>query len=377
MTLYVDAGVNIDLGDDASRVLYEAARKTWENRKGKLGEVVELFPDFSGLRAIHVGGLPKGTYMNLSFDGVGTKMELGERIGKHDTVAYDLFAMVCDDAVVRGAEPVIVGSILDIRSLGSKGKSYIDFVKELAVGYIGAAKKANVAVVNGEIAELGARVNGFGEFNYNWGAGVVWFGHVGGLLSGYEIREGDSIVSLREEGFRSNGLSLFRKIAYAVHGDNWHEKEFNGKSIAELALTPSRIYAKAVVDMFGGIDGERKAEIHGVCHITGGGIPGKLGRALKPSGLSAFVDPYQPSDFILHVQDMGNTPDREAYKTWNMGQGMLIITPEPDKVIKVASGHGIQGRLSGEILKTESPKIVIVNKGVYHSKELELTFPIE
>ena len=106
MATYADAGVHIELGDDASKVLYEAAKATWQNRKGNLGEVVELFQDFSGLRAIHVGGLPNGTYMNLSFDGVGTKMELAERICKHDTVAHDLFAMVCDDAIVRGAEPV-------------------------------------------------------------------------------------------------------------------------------------------------------------------------------------------------------------------------------------------------------------------------------
>lgn len=179
MTTYADSGVNIELGDDASRVLYEAAKLTWENRKGKLGEVVELFEDFAGLRGVNVGGLPADAFMNLSFDGVGTKIEIAERRQRHDTVAFDLFAMVCDDAVVRGAEPVLVGSILDVRSLGEKipeGEvSYIDFVKQLAAGYIAAAKAAGVAVVNGEVAELGTRVQGYGPFNYNWGAGVLWF----------------------------------------------------------------------------------------------------------------------------------------------------------------------------------------------------------
>ena len=175
MTTYSDSGVNVELGDNASKVLYNAAKQTWENRKGRFGEVVELFEDFSGLRGIHVGGLPQGTFMNLGFDGVGTKIELGERIGKHDTVAYDLFAMVCDDAVVRGAEPVLIGSILDVNSLGRNGESHIDLVKQLATGYIGAAKAANVAVVNGEVAELGARVQGYGDFCYNWGAGIAWF----------------------------------------------------------------------------------------------------------------------------------------------------------------------------------------------------------
>jgi len=161
-TTYADSGVNIELGDQASQVLYNAARYTWGNRKGRF-EVFNPFDDFTGLRAIDISGLPKGTLASLGFDGVGTKMELGERIGKHDTVAYDLFAMVCDDASVRGAEPVLIGSVLDVRSLGTEEKSYINLVKQLADGYIGAAKQARVAVINGEMAELGARVSGYGE----------------------------------------------------------------------------------------------------------------------------------------------------------------------------------------------------------------------
>src|SRR3989344_9642081 len=109
--------------------------------------------------------------------------------------------MVCDDAVVRGAEPVIVGSILDVKSLGDGDDSYIDFVKQLATGYINAARDANVAIVNGEIAELGARVNGYGPFNYNWGAGVIWFAKKSRMFTGRKIKEGDYLIGLKEEGF--------------------------------------------------------------------------------------------------------------------------------------------------------------------------------
>ena len=370
---YKSSGVDIELGDDASKVLYEAAKLTWKNRKGRLGEVVEIFEDFSGLRAINVGGLPSDTYMNINFDGVGTKMELGERIAKHDTVAYDLFAMVCDDAVVRGAEPVIVGSILDVKSLGDGNKSYIDFVKQLAVGYINAAKEANVAIVNGEVAELGARVNGYGPFNYNWGAGVVWFARKSRMLTGYEIQKGDKLVGLRENGFRSNGLSLVRKIMKTAHGDEWHRETYDGKSLAELALHPSRIYSGAVVDMLGGFDGESKAKIHGVSHITGGGVPGKLGRALRPSGLGAYLDnPFEPCDLMRYCQEKGNIADVEAYKTWNMGQGMIIITPSPDEVMNIANQHRVESRVIGEV--TKEPIIRIRNKGINADKQKELKF---
>ncbi|MCH7568683.1 MAG: hypothetical protein IIA87_04650, partial [Nanoarchaeota archaeon] len=172
---YAAAGVNVILGETASEIFYNAAKQTWDNRKGRLGEVIVPYDDFSGVRAIDVSNLPKGTLMNIGFDGVGTKMEIAERVGDHRTIAFDLIAMVCDDAVVRGAEPVLVGSILDVNSLGKDDETHIEKIRQLAEGYVKAAKEANVAIINGEIAELGGRVRGHGDFNYNWGAGLVWF----------------------------------------------------------------------------------------------------------------------------------------------------------------------------------------------------------
>ena len=361
---YAEAGVNIELGDDVSKILYNAAKQTWNNRRGRLGELVVPFDDFSGVRAIDVSNLPAGTLMNIGFDGVGTKMELAERVNNHKTIAYDLFAMVCDDAVVRGAEPVLIGSILDVNSLGSGDETYIEQVKQLAEGYIGAAKAANVAIVNGEVAELGNRVWGYGPFNYNLGAAVVWFAKKDRMFTGREIKEGDSLVGLREKGFRSNGLSLVRRIMKNTHGKNWHQVSWKvgNDSLADLALTPSKIYAAAVVDMFGGYDREPKVEIHGVAHITGGGVPGKLGRVLRPSGLGAVInEPFEPSDFMLYTQALGNVADEEAYKTWNMGQGMIIVTPKPEAVIGVAKVHGIDAKQIGYV--TKDPIIRIKNKG--------------
>ncbi len=428
-TTYADSGVRRDLGDTASSLLYKAARETWESRNGKLGEVIVPFDDFSGVRAIDVSGLPKGTLMNIGFDGVGTKIELAERMNNHSTVAYDLVAMVCDDAVVRGAEPVLVGSILDVRSLGTAEKDYLDRVEQLAGGYVAVAKDANVAVINGEVAELGNRVGGYGSgsfidhlahhyisvnlresnwnsikllssylveedinrrnellnemdepeknficetekmksFNYNWGAAVVWFAKKERLFTGKEIQAGDYLVGLREEGFRSNGLSLVKKIMEHHHNkDHWHNimwKKGN-VTLGELALTPSRIYTKAVVEMFGGYSGEPKTEIHGVAHITGGGIPEKLGRVLKPSELGAAITtPYEPSEFMQYTQALGGVSDVEAYRTWNMGQGMIVITPRPLEVIAIAHHHTLEAQIIGQI--TSEQCISIQNQGVF------------
>lgn len=372
---YADSGVNIELGDDVSKILYNAAKQTWNNRKGKLGELIVPFDDFSGVRAIDVSNLPTGTLMNIGFDGVGTKMELAERINDHRTIAYDLFAMVCDDAVVRGAEPVLIGSILDVNSLGNSDGSSLEQVRQLAEGYINAAKSANVAIVNGEVAELGNRIGGFGQFNYNWGAAVVWFANRDRLFTGREIKEGDYLVGLQETGFRSNGLSLVRKIMKANHGEDWHTQTYKGVSLAKLALEPSKVYSGAVVDMFGGFQGEPKAKVHGVAHITGGGIPGKLGRILKPSGLGAKIsEPYSPAELMLYCQDKGNVPDVEAYKTWNMGQGMIIVTPEPEAVMGVAKNHNLKSKVIGQIEK--QPGIRILNSGAY-SKNQYLDFKTE
>ena len=366
---YEDAGVNIELGDDVSKILYNAAKETWINRKGKLGELIVPFDDFSGVRAIDVSNFPSGTLMNIGFDGVGTKMELAERINDHSTIAFDLFAMVCDDAVVRGAEPVLIGSILDVNSLGKDGETYIEQVKQLAKGYIEAAKAANVAIVNGEVAEIGNRVGGFGPFNYNWGAAVVWFTNKDKLFTGREIKVGDSVVAFKENGFRSNGLSLVRKVFQKIYGDDWHKKELDGISFGKLALTPSKIYSKTIIDAHGGMDNEKRAEIHGVAHITGGGIPGKLSRILKVSSLGAELDDlFEPPKVMLHCQDIGNINDREAYSTWNMGNGMLVITPEPERIIQIARENGVEAKIAGRI--TIDKQIKIKNKGNYRDEEI-------
>ncbi|MFA5855302.1 MAG: AIR synthase-related protein [Candidatus Gracilibacteria bacterium] len=370
MTTYASSGVNIELGDASSRIMYEAAKATWANRKGLLGEVVSPKDDFSGVRVIDVSGLPEGSVMCMGFDGVGTKVELAERMQNHSTAAFDLFAMVCDDAVVCGGEPVLVGSILDVKSLGTSGEGHLDFMRQLAEGYISAAAAARVAVINGEIAELGARISGYGDFNYNWGAAVIWFARKDRLFTGAEIRPGDSVISLREKGFRSNGLSLLRKIMKDNYGDDWHTKELPASAITDgsggshllgdLALVPSTIYAAAVCDMFGGFAGEPKLTVHGVAHITGGGIPGKLGRVLRRANLGANLNAlFPPCDLMAHAIEIGKVDKDEAYRSWNMGNGMLVIVPqgEEQKALSVAAAHGIEAKICGEITEEKEIKI--------------------
>lgn len=371
---YKEAGVNIELGDEVSRIFYNAAKESWKNRDGEFGEVLVPYDDFSGLRVIDVSNLPAGTVMNIGFDGVGTKVELAERVGNFTTIAYDLFAMVCDDAVVKGGEPVLIGSILDVNSLCNADGSFIKQIKDIAQGYVNAAREANVVILNGEIAELGNRVNGFGNFNCNWGATVVWFAQKERIFTGYQIKKDDYLVGLKEEGFRSNGLSLLRKTMQDIHGDDWHNINLNGISIGELSLKPSKIYCKALVSMFGGYNAKPLANIHGVAHITGGGLFGKLQRILKPSGLGAKIDePFDPPMIMNYCQEKGEIDDDEAYRTWNMGQGMIIITPQPNEIIEIANRHLIEAKIIGTI--TLDSSIRVKNRG-YYSKNEFLEYPL-
>ncbi|MFA6027614.1 MAG: AIR synthase-related protein [Patescibacteria group bacterium] len=333
---YKTAGVDVKLGDQASKILYQAAQKTWANRKG-LGKIFSPNKTFSGVRVIDVSQMPKNTVLCMGFDGIGTKVEIAQRLNMHNTMAYDLLAMTCDDAVMAGGEPVLAGSVLDVNSLAGN----MDAIKQLASGYVKAAREAGVAIINGELAELGAHIGGYGRFHYAWSSTVVWFGRKDRLFDGRKIRKGDYLVGLKENGFRSNGLSLVRKVL----------KNNNHRTIWEKVSTPSKIYTKAAVAMFGGYDKKPQAKVHGIAHITGGGIPGKLGRVLKPSGLGAIInDPFEPPEIMKYCQKIGKVTEKEAYSAWNMGQGMVIITPEPDKVINIALKNKIKAKVIGEVV---------------------------
>ena len=359
---YAKAGVDVDIEAEASRIMYKASKKTFENRKGLIGEIVAPIDDFAGLKMVALENLPAGSFFSMGFDTAGTKVEIAQRVGKHDTIAFDLFAMVCDDALIRGGEAVLVGSNLDLKTLGTDEK-FLPIIRELAEGYVAAAKEANVAIINGEIAQMGSLMAGHGEFPYHWGAACIWFARKEKILTGKEILVGDSIVMLQEKGFRANGWSLVRKIFTEAHGENWHETRHEDSTLGLLALTPSVIYSRCVVGMYGGFESEGVAQVHGVAHITGGGVPEKMARVLRPSGLGArMTDLFEPPEIMAYCQRTGNISDTDAYRAWNMGQGLAVITPEPDKVIERAGLFGIKARIAGEIVADKS--IAIVSKGM-------------
>ncbi len=336
MATYKDAGVDIDLGDKCSEIAYTSAKNTFKGRKGMIGEPLKDEGGFSG--ALDMGDY----YIVQNDDGVGTKIIIAEKIEKYDTMAYDLIAMVADDAACLGAETISITNTLDVNKVDDKK------IGPLMEGLEKAALQHKIVVPGGEIAELGEMVNG-----YVWNATAVGILEKSKIITGENIKPGDKIIGLKSDGLRSNGFSLVRFILKEKFGEDWsHEKYDDKKTWGEAVLTPSRIYCSAIMDMHGRYKEEPKVGLKGVVHVTGGGIPGNLKRILKKSGLGANINNLpKPHEVMAKLMELGNVETQEAYKTWNMGVGMILISNDTDRIQEICKSHNIESQILGEVIK--------------------------
>lgn len=354
---YSESGVDVSLGDRCSRIAYEASQKTFASGRSDLVEPEKQKGGFAG--PLSIISEVKGGSVVLNSDGVGSKVLVAQRTDRHDTLGYDLIAMLADDAAALGALPVAGTNTLDLHHAEP------ELVSQLMQGLVEACREANISMVGGEIAELPDQVRGYSN-------PYIWNGELLGLLGkdkkidGADIRAGQSIVGLRSNGIRSNGLTLARRICNSSFGKDWHEESFaRGKSWGEILLKPARICAPALVEMFGGYRGEPRAEVTGIVHITGGGLT-NLERILPEGKGAVLTDPYPPGEELLRLQELGPVGDEEAYRTWNMGQCVLVITPEPERATKIAGEYSIPARVIGSIRQQE--EIVCHGKGLFGDK---------
>ena len=310
--------MNTHLGSSCSTVAFNWAKKSFAHRNGLQGGII---PTTDGGYSTQLDC--DGTKIGISSDGIGTKIEIAERMKKYDTLGYDLTAMAIDDLICNGFEPAFISNILDVDLLNTS------VVDELMKGLYQAAEESNIIITGGEIAELGNRIGGYGNgMHFNWGATAIGILHkkLKQPITGKSVAEGDIIISLYNEGFRSNGYSLLRKILAEKYGDNWHLKKMSGTktSWGEIALVPCRIYSPPVVELL-----NKKLIPTGIVHVTGGGVVDNLGRILKVNDLGAVLDGlFKPEEYFLQLMRMGSIPFEKAYRYWNMNNGMLIIVSE-------------------------------------------------
>ncbi|AGK61735.1 phosphoribosylformylglycinamidine cyclo-ligase [Archaeoglobus sulfaticallidus PM70-1] len=241
----------------------------------------------------------------ITTDGVGSKIIVAEKIRKFDTVGIDCVAMNVNDLIAIGAEPLAFVDYIAIQ------KPDPEIMEEIAIGLEEGCRIANITLVGGETATLPEIINGFDLA----GTAIGWV-KKDRIITGESIQDGDLIIGLPSSGIHSNGLTLARKAVESA-GYSYFD-EFEGKTIGEELLTPTRIYSELV----GLWD---KYEIHGMAHITGSGLL-KL-RRLKE--MKYVIDnPLPPQKIFRFIQKAGNVSEREMYRTFNMGMGFAVIASE-------------------------------------------------
>lgn len=302
---YRDAGVDIDAGNSlVERIKPHAKRTLRPEVMGGLGGFGALFE--VPLDRYRQPVLVAGT------DGVGTKLKLAMDLGKHDTIGIDLVAMCVNDLIVQGAEPLF---FLDYYATGHLN---VDAAADVIKGIADGCEQSGCALTGGETAEMPGMYEGEDYDLAGFCVGIVDKDQV---IDGSKVAEGDAIIGIASSGPHSNGYSLVRKVL-EVSGAALSEP-FGESTLGETLLTPTRIYVKALLELF------QSVEVHALAHITGGGLPENLPRVL-PEGCGAAIDTtsWQRPAIFDWLQEKGNIRDAEMYRTFNCGIGMAVVVAE-------------------------------------------------
>lgn len=302
---YADAGVDIDAGNKAVELMKDSVRSTYRS------EVLGDLGGFGGLFALNVKKY-KEPILVSGTDGVGTKLKLAFMMDKHDTIGQDVVAMCVNDILVQGAEPLFFLDYIAVDKVDSQK------VADIVKGVAAACKESGCALIGGETAEM----SGFYAKNeYDIAGFCVGVVDKEKLITGEKVKQGDVLIGLPSSGVHSNGFSLVRKIVFDKMQYNLNNfvSEF-GSTLGEALLTPTRLYPKTVLPLL------KKFDIHGMVHITGGGFYDNIPRAL-PKDCDALVDTnaWEMPAVFKKLQEWGNVPWAEMYRTFNMGVGMILV----------------------------------------------------
>jgi phosphoribosylformylglycinamidine cyclo-ligase len=330
---YARAGVDLDHDEAFVGDIAEIARSTFRP------EVLSSIGGFAGL--FKAPDRYKEPVFVASTDGVGTKLKLAAQIGRFDTVGIDCVAMVVNDLVVTGAEPVI---FLDYLAMGRLEK---DQAGQALRGIAEGCKRAGCALLGGETATMpGVYAEGDLEL-VGFGVGVAERDRV---VDGSTIGEGDALLGIASSGFHSNGYSLVRQVVetglQAGKLDLFAEDAELNTTLASALLAPTRIYVKPILNVI------RDFRVNGIVHVTGGGFAGNVPRVL-PKGVRARIDPLAwPRPGVYRwMQRESELPESELLRVFNCGIGMILIVPrdEAGDVVQRLDGLGERAYRIGEV----------------------------
>ncbi|KAF3889769.1 MULTISPECIES: phosphoribosylformylglycinamidine cyclo-ligase [Nostocales] len=329
---YKEAGVDVEAGREFVNQIRNLVHSTFRP------EVIGGLGGFSGCFQLPTGYrepvLVSGT------DGVGTKLKIAQAVNRHDTIGIDLVAMCVNDVLTSGAEPLF---FLDYLATSHLEKEQLT---EVVAGIASGCKQAGCSLLGGETAEM----PGFYQVGeYDLAGFCVGIVEKSQMLDGSQVRVGDVAIALASAGVHSNGFSLVRKIV-SDKGFSWSDRpdRLGGQTLGEIFLTPTYIYVESVL-------AARKAglEIHGMAHITGGGLPENLPRCLG-KGQAIKIDPKSWSipPIFQWLAEEGSVNAQAMYNTFNMGIGFVLLVP-PHQVEPAMTHFALQNitaRTIGEVI---------------------------
>ena len=313
---YAQSGVDINANDEMVERIDASVKSTFGPR------VLATKNAFAGLfRLDYDEKLFKKNYRNpvlvACTDGVGSKVQLAAEIKKYDSVGIDLVAMSVNDMLVQGAEPLFFLDYLGVHKLEP------GVIAEMVEGVAKGCRIADCALIGGETAEM---PDTYRKDDFDMAGFAVGVVERDRIIDGSAIEVGDVILGLGSHGLHSNGYSLVRNICFKKHGLKMDDVivELDGKTLGEVLLEPTRIYVRPVVKLLGGY--KVKQVVHGMAHITGGGLVGNVPRVL-PAGCDAVINKgsWEKPAIFDFLQKLGPVEESEMYRVFNMGIGFVMI----------------------------------------------------
>ncbi len=367
--IYTQDGVNVEEESSFSSFAGSVCKKSYNN--SPFVKVHDLsMGNFRGPRPFTLKNLPKGYFIEASTDGIGTKGILIDAAKTHKDAAYDIIAMTASDITRFGGVPLVFINVFDISSVGNSGDFVSETYKSAISGLGNVAKESKIVVLKGETAQMGIAIGSEikdSKTKLNWSGMMIGAYHKSKMITGKTVKAGQVIIGLKEDGFRSNGISSVRKALQAKFGKNWY-KNPKAKDSIKASAVPSVLYDMYINTMHGWFNKKFKPEIniHSVIHLSGGAFREKLGKdVLFRKELSAeLYDLWEPPKIMLECAKWRGLKDEEFYEVWNGGQGMLLIVDKKDAkhAIKRAEDFGIRAKVVGKVTKEKIPQISILSK---------------
>jgi phosphoribosylformylglycinamidine cyclo-ligase len=332
VTSYAAAGVDIVAGERAVELMKASVRRT--NRP----EVVGGLGGFAGLFALDLSKYPQPV-LATSTDGVGTKLAIAQALDRHDTIGIDLVAMVVDDLVVVGAEPLFLTDYI------ATGKVIPEKIAAIVGGIAEGCVRAGCALLGGETAEHPGVMRPDEYDISGTGVGVV---NADAVLGSHRVRAGDALIALGSSGLHANGYSLVRRVLLEQGGLDLDARPelLGGATLADELLTPTRLYAQDCLAL------AAQCGAHAFAHVTGGGLAGNLARVLPPT-IDAVIErsTWAPQPVFELIARTGAVARDELELTFNLGVGMVAVIPaeRAQDSLALADARGVPAWPIGEL----------------------------